>query len=257
MVKSNYYYLSIILLSFLGFSSLKNYLNTSLASNQNNLQSPSNLLLAQKESEQTEQLSSLEIELNALIVQRKAKLSHKTLTNKEVKIQEIMTQVSAETNTPLELLEAICMVESNLDSHAFRRNDGGRGNHAIGLCQVLRKTGEMVLNVTDKGCKKDYRRIPKQNRQKSDCIFFDPYVNAKAAALYLQTQIAQHKSLEKVIAAYNAGSPRTFTKRSGAVDFVNREYVNKVLKRIQKSADLKGADSLKVKQTPLALSQNR
>lgn len=227
LIRKNYYYLSLIVFSFLCFSSFKSYFK-SLSQNQS---SSSFFTTLDKPRIPSGPLNKIETELQVLFEGYKAvepSIRAKQATKAEIK--EIIHQVAKETNTPAILIEAICHVESKLDSTAFRRHDGGPGNHAIGLCQVLRKTGESLLGRRDAGCTRDFRHTPKSKRREGDCFLFDTYTNAKAAALYLQRQMIQYNSLEHVIAAYNAGSAR-LKKRTG--DFVNRRYVNKVLKRLQ------------------------
>lgn len=160
------------------------------------------------------------------------------LSEKKRELREIAERVSIETGVPSELLLAICEVESNSNEKAFRRNDGGRLNHAFGICQVLRKTGEMVLvqnNKTSKakmnGCRQNYKWTPKSKRTVDKCPLFDPYMNLTAAALYLKSQMKRYDSLEKLIASYNAGSLR-ISKKSG--DYINRKYIDKVYATLHK-----------------------
>ena len=166
------------------------------------------------------------------IAQAETKKKAKKLTRKqkkEIEIKKVIQRVSEETGTPPELIEAICKVESNLDVHAFKRNDGGRKNHAFGACQVLRKTGEALLGKRDKGCDRDFRTTPKSHRTGKECFLFDPYQNIKAAALYIQGHIKRYDNLEDVIAGYNAGSAKR-KKKSGKL--INEKYVGKVYNKL-------------------------
>ena len=140
-------------------------------------------------------------------------------------VLDAIDKVSKETGTPPELLEAICRVESNLNPYAFKRNDGGRKNHAFGACQVLRKTGEALLETRDKGCDRDFQHVAYSQRNKKTCILFDPYHNVKAAALYLKKHIAKYDNLEDVVAGYNAGSAR---RKKSSGQLINKHYVDKV-----------------------------
>lgn len=89
-------------------------------------------------------------------------------------------------HVPYQLLEAVAMVESNLDPLAYRYNDGG--TPSIGLGQVKRATcSSLGVTVT-------HRQL------------FDPYTNADCMARYLQYQYKRYKSWDKAILAYNAGS---------------------------------------------------
>ena len=153
------------------------------------------------------------------------------LSEEKRNLRELVEQVALETDIPAELLHAICEVESNFRTKAFKRNDGGRTNHAFGVCQVLRRTGEMVLKTKMNGCKKNYKWTPKSKRTKDACPLFDPHTNITAAALYLKTQMNRYKTLEDLIASYNAGSIRR-NKKSG--DYINRHYINKVFLALHK-----------------------
>lgn len=157
--------------------------------------------------------------------------THFTLSDKKRALREIIDQVALDTGAPADLLHAICEVESNSNDKAFKINDGGISNHAFGICQVLRRTGEMVLNKKMNGCQKNYTQTPESKRTKAACPLFDPYTNIVAAALYLKIQMARYDNLEDLIASYNAGSIRR-NKKSG--DYINRLYINKVFAALKK-----------------------
>ncbi len=153
------------------------------------------------------------------------------LSDKQRALTAIIDQVSLETGAPADLLHAICEVESNSNDKAFKTNDGGISNHAFGMCQVLRRTGEMVLNKKMNGCYKDYAGTPMSKRTKAACPLFDTYTNIAAAGLYLKLQMNRYNNLEDLIASYNAGSIRR-NKKSG--DYINRIYINKVFSALKK-----------------------
>jgi soluble lytic murein transglycosylase-like protein len=122
---------------------------------------------------------------------------------------------------PKGLLQAICTVESNLDPDAINMNDGGYGNHSLGLCQVGYLTALKLGMKPDRNCKSSsLGRLAK-------CELMKPEVNIMYASAYLSGQLTRyHDNVNKSISAYNAGS----YSRS------NQAYVRKVqqiLRRIK------------------------
>lgn len=103
----------------------------------------------------------------------------------------------------LELLRAVCSVESNLNPSAHHKLDGYSDSY--GLCQIKHET---ALGLGFKGS-------PKK--------LFDPKINAYYAAKYLDYQLGRYDGdWLKAISAYNAGSYR----------MSNMKYVRKVLKKL-------------------------
>lgn len=126
------------------------------------------------------------------------------------------------------LLLSVCKVESNLDPHAYVYRDGGRRNHAVGLCQVLVKTASEY--VPTKGCGADFRT---KERHPTNCILFNPGINAMVAAGYLRKQLDRYpNSVAKAVAAYNAGHVKYRQKR-----LLNQKYVDRVFKTYKELAD--------------------
>ena len=202
MKNSNYYFLSLTVLGIFLFSSFK-------------------------KSYPPVEVPSFDIEVKIEAEKTEKKLNK--YDKRRLLVLEAIDKVSKETGTPPELLEAICRVESNLNPYAFKRNDGGRKNHAFGACQVLRRTGEALLETRDKGCDRDFQHVAYSQRTKKNCFLFDPYNNVKAAALYLKKHIARYDSLEDVVAGYNAGSAKR-KKTSGQL--INEGYVKKVYHKL-------------------------
>ena len=114
-------------------------------------------------------------------------------------------RAAKEVGVPADLLYGICQAESRLKPNEYVFSDGGIGNHAIGMCQVLVETAK-ELGLRDDRCHDDFRyRAAERNH--SGCKLFGPYTNAKAAARYLLRQINRYNGdLNKAIAAYNTGS---------------------------------------------------
>ncbi len=143
----------------------------------------------------------------------------KLISRKRVKKQiqdrrgeEAIVWAANKVGVPYEILHAICHTESNLDLKAFVFNDGGEQNHAFGMCQVLRITGEKYIGKSP-GCAQDFRS-PDLKRSYENCKLFGPRMNALAAARYLKAQIERHGGhVFKAAAAYNTGSLRACDKR--------------------------------------------
>lgn len=119
---------------------------------------------------------------------------------------------------PIGLLQAICTVESNLDEDAINLNDGGWGNHSLGICQVGYKTAVSI------GLSPDRRNCTSSSIARlSKCKLLDVETNINYAAKYLAGQLDRYKGdRNKAISAYNAGSYSTR----------NKAYVRKVLKQL-------------------------
>lgn len=138
-------------------------------------------------------------------------------------IEEAIVHASQKTGVPADLLRAICTIESNLTVDAFVHDDGGNGNHAYGMCQVLRETAEKYVGK-DKNCEQDFRNM---ERSYATCKLFGPKVNALAAAHYLKDQLKRYQgNLIKATAAFNSGSVKQCSKKGWVT--------NKQGKQIQK-----------------------
>ena len=122
-------------------------------------------------------------------------------------IQSAMREAAQKHNVPLDLLEAICWVESNHQAHAYNFGDASKENHAFGLCQVLYTTAK-GLGLKDERCKGDFRDyIPSERNYTDACKLFGPKTNAYYAAKYLRSLMDRYEGNEfKATAAYNSGS---------------------------------------------------
>ncbi len=95
--------------------------------------------------------------------------------------------ISESEGLPYGLLESVCTVESNLDSHIIRYNDGGEDS--LGLCQVKLSTAEHM--------KFKYTR---------EDLLKDPVKNMQVAARFIKYQYNRYSgSYLKAIKAYNRG----------------------------------------------------
>lgn len=112
-------------------------------------------------------------------------------------------------DVPVELLSAICFVESSHRSTVVNKNDGG--SDSIGLCQVKYETAKQMGFI---GNAKDLSNA---------------FLNSIYAAKYLRHQLSRYGSNWLLaISAYNAGT----AKRAASGAPVNKDYVNKVLQAI-------------------------
>ncbi len=161
-------------------------------------------------------------------------------------IENAILQAAKKADVPVELLRAICSIESNFQVDAFVYGDGGDNNHAYGICQVLRKTAEKYVGK-DKKCESDFRG---QTKNFAACKLFGPKVNALAAAYYLKEQLNRYNGhMFKAAAAYNSGSLRKCSKTGWVInkkgeqvqkckpgDLLNRYYVKRVQKVLAKNS---------------------
>jgi soluble lytic murein transglycosylase-like protein len=162
-------------------------------------------------------------------------------------VEKSIYKAAKENGVPHKLLRAICMTESNLKPKALNHSDGGFGNHAIGLCQLLYTTAA-AQGLHDQRCLKDWRKA-KKSRIYRNCKLWGPYTNASTAAKYLKFQLKRYKGdQKKAVAAYNAGSVKRCNKRGYYYNaqrtvkftckkggFLNSHYVTKVFKAIDRS----------------------
>lgn len=138
-------------------------------------------------------------------------------------VRAYISRAEVEHELPGKLLEAVCTVESQLNSKALNINDGGKNNHAIGLCQLLVQTA--YWRTRWKVDLKDCRDISGKNFK--ECKLWDPKLNTQIAGEYLAYLIKKHKgNLTLAVAAYNSGTP----KYNNQGNLINLRYVNKVLK---------------------------
>lgn len=115
-----------------------------------------------------------------------------------------LTLASKSIGVPLQLLVAICTVESGLHATVINQYDGDSPSY--GLCQVKHNTAKQV------GFKGNVNRLLKAD------------VNASVAAKYLKHQLIRYKgNWKKAISAYNRGTAHPS----------NRKYVNRVLTQVR------------------------
>jgi len=121
-------------------------------------------------------------------------------------MKQILRHAAAAAEIPPSLLIGVCITESKLNPKAFNKRDP-----SYGLCQIMHPTAQQ-MGFAGKA---------------SD--LFDPAINAKYAAKYLQWQLRRYSgSWIAAIAAYNAGS----LLRDFRGQIVNIRYVDKVIKNI-------------------------
>lgn len=176
-------------------------------------------------------------------------------------INDSIVKASVKIGVPSRLLKAICSAESNLRPQGYVFSDGGKNNHAMGMCQVLRLT-TVEMGMKDSNCIRDFRAkltSPAEGisfdthpgvlkRTYKTCQLFGPYTNAFYAAKYLKKQLDRYDgSWIAAIAAYNSGTLKTcqskgyFTSRSGLKIScipgapINQKYVDRVLKYLYQS----------------------
>ena len=144
--------------------------------------------------------------------EREAQMSETILT--------LFLQFTSQYDLPPGLLQAICTAESNLDIDAVHMNDGGWGNHSLGICQVGYHTAIKL------GMERDKRNCQASSiRKLAKCVLMQPEINIMYAAKYIAGQLARyHGNVIKSISAYNAGS---YTKR-------NWKYVQRVQRNLRK-----------------------
>ncbi len=137
-------------------------------------------------------------------------------------IDNAFSVVSKEEGVDEALLRAICWVESNHKSHAYRHGDASQTDHAFGLCQVLYSTANSFGLIDDK-CLGDFRDVSKHKRNFASCKLFGPKTNIRYAAKFLKYLLNRYDNNEfKAVVSYNSGS--YIVCRDGQL------YVNQILK---------------------------
>lgn len=122
----------------------------------------------------------------------------------------LLTTVSIQFGLPHGLLDSVCYIESGRNPAAVHIKDGD--SNSIGLCQIKLKTAKWL---GFRGSEKD---------------LYNPKVNVRYAAKYLQYQIIRHKgNTTKALIAYNKGNAKGLTRTSYS-DKVN-EYWRQGQKR--------------------------
>lgn len=130
--------------------------------------------------------------------------------NEEDKIDVVYALLDIENfygYSPYILLKLI-KVESNFNINALSK-DG-----AIGLCQIQPRTAHMIVK------REIGYRIPEK-------FLYDPVINLKICASYLNYLEGSFKSLPKALVAYNMG-PKKFEDIYGQGGFFSATYLKKI-----------------------------
>lgn len=123
-------------------------------------------------------------------------------------VNKAFREVAKEQGVDEKLLRAICWVESRHKPWQYRQADGGMGNHAFGLCQILYTTAKQ-FGVNDEKCLRDFSDFTPGERVYSACHLFGPKTNIRIAAKLIKYQLKKHNGDEyRAIMSYNAGSYR-------------------------------------------------
>jgi soluble lytic murein transglycosylase-like protein len=147
----------------------------------------------------------------------------------------------------VDILRAVCQVESGLNRYAYVHKDGGADNHAFGACQILLSTAKRFgFRDKNNGCEADFRGR-KYDRVYKNCGLFGPYTNAYYAAHYLKWQLNRYNGdVISSVASYNTGSvkicrtgwltakatgKRIYRCQIGGL--LNQRYVDRVMRFIQ------------------------
>jgi soluble lytic murein transglycosylase-like protein len=124
--------------------------------------------------------------------------------------EKSLLSVSERYEIPPEILRAVCMKESGMNSSSINRDDGGIGNHAFGMCQVLYSTASW-LGFRDTRCRNDFKVIP---RIWKNCKLFGVKYNLRIAARLLRFLYDREQNWTLAVASYNSGTPRRCTRGS-------------------------------------------
>lgn len=167
-------------------------------------------------------------------------------------VEEVIRKVAIEEEVPAPLLSAICWVESKHNVEAYNYNDGGAGNAAFGVCQVLYNTAKDLGFPVNPGCVLDFRievknwpkfQIPIP-RESTLCPLFSVENSARYAAKYLKLKLNFYEDFESATSAYNLGIKKTCTtgwihdklgkriKPCIIGDILNRYYVKRVFEAL-------------------------
>lgn len=115
-------------------------------------------------------------------------------------------KIAAEQGVDENLLRAICWHETKHRPRDLNESDGGEGNSAFGICQVLYNTAAQYGTV-DERCKDFTSDTPRIMREYKNCKLFGPETNIRIAAKYLRDKIKENEgNIFEAIASYNTGS---------------------------------------------------
>ena len=135
-------------------------------------------------------------------------VSKASIAHGESYVDRSFREISKKVGVNEKLLRAICWQESRHKPWAFNPADGGVGNSAFGICQVLHSTARSY-GVRDKRCLKPFANMRPSQRVYKNCKLFGTRTNITIAAHFLKSRINQYNGdLLKATAAYNSGRYR-------------------------------------------------
>ena len=171
-----------------------------------------------------------------------------TISIAETYIDKSFRLIANKVGVKEELLRAICWQESRHTAHAYRENDGGKGNAAFGICQVLYTTAA-YFGFKDPRCKKSFGDARPQDRKYANCKLFGPKTNMFFAAKFLKSRLEKYQGNQyKAVAAYNSGKYRKCTdgwlkirgrrfKRCEIGGAINSYYIRNVYRALRLKPD--------------------
>lgn len=127
-------------------------------------------------------------------------------------IQQSLYAAATKVGVPIEILSAVCWVESSHTPEAHNMKDGGPDDAAIGMCQVRYTTALWLGLSKNKGCQHNFKTLNRAQLNYYTCPLFGPYTSAYYAAKYLKYQYNRYGDWESAIAAYNTGTKRICTR---------------------------------------------
>jgi len=141
-----------------------------------------------------------------------------------------ITKIASDAGVSPMLVAAIVQAESSGDTNAVRYEASFQ--HYWKTAEFARKLG--ITNDTEASLQRHSWGLMQVMGATARWIGFkgpitdllQPEVGLKWGCRYLKRLTEQHKTGPKIIAAYNAGSPRYSKERPG--EFVNQRYVDKV-----------------------------
>lgn len=134
----------------------------------------------------------------------------------------IIREVTDSTNTPWQVVYAICLTESSRNEFAIRHEAHYRWLHGSDL-----SPGEVLGQKTSWGLMQIMGAVAREYGYTDQFSgLFDPHENIRYGVKHLLRLKERYGTWPHTIASYNAGSPRTKDGR-----YENQGYVDKVLAR--------------------------
>jgi len=127
---------------------------------------------------------------------------------------DIINSASKQYGIPVNTIKAVISVESNWKPDATRA-EPRINDTSYGLMQVLVKTGRWVTN----------------NPKLTPNELMNPTLNILVGVRYLAYLKKKYKTIDKMLASYNAGKP--YMSKKDPTKFTNQRYVDKVRKAIR------------------------